>query len=98
VISFVVRVRQKFLFDRYVMSPDVYGGGHCPNRQLGIFIKKNSRFNRYVTKSSMRDLNASKATRFQNIFSSAIELVRHHPTSFRAIQNNRLKIVLDWII
>jgi hypothetical protein len=73
------------------MSPDVYDDRLCRNRQLGIFIKKNSRFNRYVAKSSMRDLNASKAKRFQNIFSSATELVRHHPTIFRAIQNNRLK-------
>jgi hypothetical protein len=81
VISFVVRVRQIFLFDRYVMSPDVYGDRNCRNRQLGIFIKKNARFNRYVAMSSMRDLNASKASTPSKYFCVSNRICQTHATS-----------------
>jgi len=50
------------------MSPDAYDDRFRLNRQLGIFIKKISRINCYVTSSSTRTSNSSKKIAAQNIF------------------------------
>ena len=50
------------------MSSDAYDDRFRLNRQLGIFIKKISRINCYVTSSSTRTSNSSKKIAAQKYF------------------------------
>ena len=94
-------MREKFLLDADAMSLGFATTDFCSDSQLGIFIKKISRINCYLTGGSARALNSSKRNHVLKIFLREEEIlsavdsdarsVRNPHAIIRAIQNNRLK-------